>query len=76
MGARLLIAGSLLLAWCGEASACAVCFGDPESDLARGAVRGVIFMVGVITMVLAGIGFVAISWSRKARRLAEAGETL
>jgi hypothetical protein len=54
---------------CDEALACAVCFGDPDSDLAKGAVAGVVLLGCVIFCVLLGIAGTAVHWSRKARRL-------
>lgn len=53
-----------------EALACSVCFGDPDSDMAKGAVSGVLFMIGVISCVLVGIASVAGVWIVRARRLA------
>lgn len=49
--------------------ACAVCFGDPDSDLAKGAVRGVVFLAVVIGGVLVSIAGIATSWFVRARRL-------
>lgn len=56
---------------CEEAQACAVCFGDPDSDLAKGALAGVVLLGCVIFCVLLGIAGTAFHWSRKARRLAQ-----
>jgi len=53
-----------------ETFACSVCFGDPDSDMAKGAVSGVLFMIGVISCVLVGIASVAGVWIVRARRLA------
>ncbi|NOX60157.1 MAG: hypothetical protein GXP29_15040 [Planctomycetes bacterium] len=53
-----------------RAQACAVCFGDPESSMARGAVAGVILLGCVVFCVLLGIAGTAFHWSRKARKLA------
>ncbi len=55
----------------GQALACAVCFGDPDSSLAKGAVAGVVLLGCVIFCVLLGIAGTAFHWSRKARRLNE-----
>ena len=54
---------------CDQALACAVCFGDPNSDLAKGAVAGVVLLGSVIFCVLLGIAGTAFHWSRKARRM-------
>ncbi len=51
------------------AHACSVCFGDPNSDLAKGAVRGVLFMIGVVSFVLIGIASIAGVWIVRARRI-------
>lgn len=67
-------AGVLTLAVGHEAAACAVCFGDPHSDMARSAVRAVLFMVAVTGAMLVSIAAVAITWSRRARRLAGEAE--
>ena len=39
-----------LAAW-SPLSACSVCFGDPESDMVKGAMSGVWFMLGIVAMV-------------------------
>ena len=39
-----------LAAW-SQTHACSVCFGDPESDMVKGAMSGVWFMLGVVGMV-------------------------
>ncbi len=54
---------------CDPAFACAVCFGDPDSDLAKGAVAAVVLLGCVIFCVLLGIAGTAVHWSRKARQL-------
>lgn len=48
--------------------ACAVCYGNPESDMAKGAAAGVLVLMGIIVSVLVGIVGVAIFWMRRARR--------
>jgi hypothetical protein len=57
------------LAYAPSALGCAVCFGDPDSDLAKGAVRGVLFLAAVIGGLLLSIAGIAVGWSMKARRL-------
>jgi len=49
--------------------ACAVCFGDPNSDLSKGIKAGVIVLILVVGGVLGGIASIAISWSRRAKAL-------
>lgn len=53
-----------------RASACAVCFGDPESQMAKGVVAGVLVLVGVIGMVLLGLVSMGVLWALRSRRLA------
>ena len=52
----------------GTLQACAVCYGNPESDMAKGAAAGVLVLMGIIVSVLVGIVGVAIFWMRRARR--------
>ncbi|MHC4065928.1 MAG: hypothetical protein ACYSUI_15715 [Planctomycetota bacterium] len=60
------VAAALL---CGEtARACSVCFGDPDSTMAQGALSGVLVLGGVVVGVLAGIAATALCWMVKARR--------
>ncbi len=56
------------------ARACAVCYGDPESDMAKGAAAGVLVLMGIVVSVLAGIVGVTIFWVRRARRYGNARE--
>ena len=63
-----LAACGLIGALAETARACAVCYGDPESDMGRGAVWGVAFLAVVVATVLAGIATVAVCWMVKARR--------
>ncbi len=63
-------AGLVAVLWRPEvASACSACFGDPDSDMAKGAVAGVWVLAGVIYSLLmcfgGFIGFCVI----RARRL-------
>ncbi|MDE2999707.1 MAG: hypothetical protein OXU79_11580 [Gemmatimonadota bacterium] len=52
--------------------ACAVCYGDPESDMAKGAAAGVLVLMGIVVSVLGGIVGVTIFWVRRARRIGNA----
>ena len=49
------------------AHACAVCFGDPESPLTKGADAGVMFLLGVVVTVLCGFASVFLYWMRRVR---------
>ena len=53
-----------------EVQACAVCFGDPNSPLAKGAAAGVLVLVGVISFVLAGVAGTGMFWVHRSRRSA------
>ena len=62
-----------LLASPSRALACAVCFGDPESSMAKGAVAGVLVLMGVIAFVLAGVAGTGLFWIQRSRRLGDGG---
>jgi hypothetical protein len=49
---------------------CPVCFGDVSEPAVRSALIGVGVLLAVVVCVLAGIASVAVSWTRRARRLA------
>jgi hypothetical protein len=51
------------------ASACPVCYGDPNSPMAKGTSNAIVFLLSVVGFVQ--IGFVALFWSfwRRARDL-------
>ncbi len=51
-----------------RAPACAVCFGDADSDLVRGTNAGILVLLFVIYGVLGGMIGVAGFWMLKARR--------
>lgn len=51
--------------------ACSVCYGDPDSDMAKGAVAGVFVLFGIIGSVLSWIGGMAVYFTRRARKLAQ-----
>ena len=52
------------------ASACAVCFGDPNSQLVKGAKAGVIVLAVIVYFVVFAMVGVAGFWTIRARRLA------
>lgn len=63
-----------IMLWMGEVQplkACAVCFGDPESDMARGAVAGIIVLASIVGFVLMGITGTGIFWVHRSRQLHE-----
>jgi hypothetical protein len=64
------LVGLALIAAPSAAQACSVCFGDPDSPMAKGAVAGVAIMVGFIGFVLFGIAGTACFWMVRCRRIA------
>ena len=50
------------------AKACAVCFGDPDAPMARGAASGVIVLAALIYCVLLSFGCITLYWVVKAQR--------
>jgi len=50
-------------------SACPVCLGDPNSPLTLGANLGVLFLLGVVGLTLAGFAGLFLFWARRASRL-------
>ena len=52
-----------------EALACAVCGGDPDSPLVKGAEAGVLLMVVVTYGILLGFVGVTVSWIIRSRRM-------
>lgn len=49
--------------------ACAVCFGDPESDMAKGAIAGIMVLTGFIGFVLLGVTGTGLYWIHRSRQL-------
>ena len=50
--------------------ACSVCFGDPDSAMARGALMGVYVLAGVIGFVLLCVAGTGLYWVQRGRRIA------
>ena len=64
------LAMTMLLTACSKSAfACAVCFGDPNSQMSKGVIAGIFVLVGVVGSVLGGIIAIGISWIAKARQL-------
>jgi len=55
---------------CAPAVACSTCFGDPDSEMVKGAVMGVYVLVGVVSFVLAGIAGTGLFWIHRSRIVA------
>lgn len=51
--------------------ACSACFGDPQSNMARGAVWGVVVLGGVTYVLLMFVAGTGVFWYRRSRRLAQ-----
>ena len=51
------------------ASACPVCFGDPNSAMVKGTNNGIFFLLGVIGFVQVGLGAMFVGFWRRARAL-------
>jgi hypothetical protein len=50
------------------AAACAVCFGDPNAQMTKGAEQGVWFLLGVMVLVQIGFGIFFFYLRRRAQR--------
>ena len=51
------------------ADACAVCYGDPDSAMVKGAASGVLVLAGIIYTLLFGFVGIALFWTIRARKL-------
>lgn len=61
------IAGIVVLCAVDNVWACAVCFGDPESPMAKGAVAGILVLLGVVGCVLTAFVGTGLYWIRRSR---------
>jgi len=52
--------------------ACPYCFGAADSTQVQSAKAGVLVLLGFIVPLLVAIGFIARTWAKRARALAEA----
>ncbi len=59
-----------IVTWPRNVLACSVCFGDPNSNLTKGALAGVIVLLGIVGFVLGWIATLIFCWARKAEKLA------
>jgi len=71
--AKILSAGALaafsgVLASALTADACAVCFGDPNSQLTKAMAPGILFLLGCIGTVLSGFAAMFCYWARRMKR--------
>jgi hypothetical protein len=51
--------------------ACPMCFGASDSTQVQAAKAGVLVLLGIIVPLLAAIAFIARTWAKRARALAE-----
>ncbi|MFP6607594.1 MAG: hypothetical protein VCC19_13570 [Myxococcota bacterium] len=63
------LAAGVALLLADAASACSVCFGDPNSSMSQGARAGVLVLLGVVVSVLAGLASLIVFWARRAAKL-------
>lgn len=63
---------SLSAAWARALAGCPLCFGDPSSDMVKGAKAGVVFLLLVVAGLLVTIAAIARSWALRARALERA----
>jgi len=64
-----LLSASVLLVANADALACAVCQGDPDSGMAKGAKAGVLLLALVTYGMLMGFVGIAACWIVRARRM-------
>ena len=67
------LAGVATLLQVEPAPACSVCFGDPESAMAKGAAAGVLVMCGFIGSILLAVAGTGLLWVHRSRRLGGGG---
>lgn len=70
MSLRSVLAGATAgwLSGAGSASACQICFGDPNSPITKSAEMGVWFLLAVILLVEAGFGVFFLVYLRQRAR--------
>ncbi len=59
----------VLLLAASDASACSVCYGNPESPLTKGMAAGIWVLLGCIFTLLAGFASLFLYWMSRSRRL-------
>ncbi len=64
-----ILTGLVALLSAQPALACSVCAGDPNSALSQGAQAGMLVLLGVIGVVLAGLASLLVFWMRRAAKL-------
>ena len=66
-GSALALTVSAILFGANAANACAVCFGDPNAQMTKGAEQGVWFLLAVMLLVQVGFGIFFFYLRRRAR---------
>jgi len=61
------LAAMFVLLHAAVATACPVCFGDPNAQMSKGAEQGVWFLLGVMLLVQLGFGIFFLYLRRRAR---------
>ncbi len=59
---------TVMLACPDRAWACAVCFGDPDAPMTKGAASGVVVLAAIVYTLLMGFGSMTLYWVIRARR--------
>lgn len=72
--ALIALAGALVLAAPRVATACSVCFGDPDSPVMSGVRLAIVTLIGFLGLVYLGIGKVLWDIRKRTRRLQEGGQ--
>ena len=66
---RYIIPALLLLLIAEAASACPVCYGDPNSPMVKGTNSGIVFLLGVVGFLWIGFAALFISFWMRARAI-------
>ncbi len=53
------------------ASACATCYGDPGAPMTKGMNNAILFLIGIVGLVYAGIGKVFLDFRRRSKKISE-----
>lgn len=60
---------AVLALWVGQADACSVCYGDPNSPMTKGMTAGIWVLLGCILTLLTGFASLFLYWMSRSRRL-------
>ena len=78
LNGRVGVGPAILIGWAAvwsarSATACSVCYGDPNSPMAHGVSAGVLVLLGVVGGVLLMTASLVLFWVRRAAKLEGAG---